>query len=175
VKLRLNPDWTEFLSLLISKRVRFVLVGDHAVAAHGEPRLTEDLDVFVNPTLANAVRLREALLAFGFGIDVPSVKQLVVPGSIWMLGRKPWRIDVLNKIDGVSFTRAWNGRVKADFRPEPLYLIGRKELIANKRASGRDKDLRDVAMLESLAPPLTQRTRRKGSKGSKGSKKPFRQ
>ena len=83
MKLRLNPDWTEFLSLLISKRVRFVLVGDHAVAAHGEPRLTEDLDVFVNPTLANAARLREALLAFGFGSDVPSVQELVVPGSIW--------------------------------------------------------------------------------------------
>ena len=75
MKLQLNPDWTEFLSLLISKRVRFVLVGGHAVAAHGEPRLTEDLDVFVNPTLANAARLREALLAFGFGSDVPSVRK----------------------------------------------------------------------------------------------------
>ena len=116
MKLQLNPDWTEFLSLLISKHVRFVLVGGHAVAAHGEPRLTEDLDVFVDPTLANAARLREALLAFGFGSDVPSVRELVVPGSIWMLGRKPWRIDVLNKIDGVSFARAWNGRAKADFR-----------------------------------------------------------
>jgi hypothetical protein len=121
------------------------------VAAHGEPRLTEDLDVFVNPTLANAARLREALLAFGFGSDVPSVRELVVPGSIWMLGRKPWRIDVLNKIDGVSFTRAWNGRAKADFGSGALFLIGRKDLIANKRASGRDKDLRDVAMLEAIA------------------------
>lgn len=153
MKLQLNPDWTEFLSLLISKRVRFVLVGGHAVAAHGEPRLTEDLDVFVDLTLANAVRLREALLAFGFGSDVPSVDQLVVPGSIWMLGRKPWRIDVLNQIDGVSFARAWKGRTKADFGAGPLYLIGRRELVANKRASGRDKDLRDVAMLEALAPP----------------------
>ena len=82
MNLRFNPDWTEFLSLLISKRVRFVLVGGHAVAAHGEPRLTEDLDVFVDPSLANAARLREALLAFGFGGDVPSVQELVVPGSI---------------------------------------------------------------------------------------------
>jgi hypothetical protein len=160
VKLQLNPDWTEFLSLLISKRVRFVLVGGHAVAAHGEPRLTEDLDVFVNPTLANAARLRDALLAFGFGSDVPSVQELVVPGSIWMLGRKPWRIDVLNKIDGVSFARAWNGRAKADFGPGPLFLIGRKDLITNKRASGRDKDLRDVAMLEAMTPARTSRTRK---------------
>jgi hypothetical protein len=72
VKLQLNPDWTEFLSLLISKRVRFILVGGHAVAAHGEPRLTEDLDVFVDRTLANAVRPREALVAFGFGSAVPA-------------------------------------------------------------------------------------------------------
>lgn len=147
------------MSLLISKRVRFVLVGGHAVAAHGEPRLTEDLDVFVNPTQANAVRLRDALLAFGFGSEVPSARELAVPGSIWMLGRKPWRIDVLNKIDGVSFARVWNGRAKADFSAGPLYLIGRKELIANKRASGRDKDLRDVAMLEALTPARKVRPR----------------
>ena len=89
MKLELNPDWTEFLSLLVSKRVRFVLVGGHAVAAHGEPRLAAGLDVFVDPTLANAARLREALLTFGFGSDVPSVQELVVPGSIWMLGASP--------------------------------------------------------------------------------------
>jgi hypothetical protein len=77
-----------------------------------------------------------------------------------MLGRKPWRIAVLNKIDGVSFARAWNGRAKADFRPGPLFLIGRKDLITNKRASGRDKDLRDVAMLEAMTSARTSRTRK---------------
>jgi hypothetical protein len=161
VKIELNPDWTEFLLLLISKRVRFVLVGGHAVAAHGEPRLTEDLDVFVEPTLANAKRLREALLAFGFGSDVPAARELAMPGKIFMLGRKPWRIDVLTKIDGVSFARAWSGRVEADFGQAPLFMIGRKDLIANKRASGRDKDWRDVAMLEALAPlPILKKRRR---------------
>jgi len=159
VKLQFNPDWTEFLSLLISKRVRFVLVGGHAVAAHGEPRLTEDLDVFVEPTLANAVRLREALVAFGFGADAPAAKQLAIPGKVWMLGRKPWRIDVLTRIDGVSFARAWRGRAKADFGAGPLFLIGRSDLIANKRASARDKDLRDVAMLEAMTPHRPSRTR----------------
>ena len=160
MKLQLNPDWTEFLSHLISKRVRFLLVGGHAVAAHGEPRLTEDLDVFVDPTLANAARLREALSAFGFGNDLPSTRKLAVPGKIWMLGRKPWRIDVLTKIDGVSFRRAWRGRSKAEFGPGPLFLIGRRELIVNKRASGRDKDLRDVAMLEAMGSSRTVRTQR---------------
>ena len=165
MKIQLNPDWTEFLSLLISKRVRFVLVGGHAVAAHGEPRLTEDLDIFVEPTLANAARLREALLAFGFGGDTPTAKALAVPGKILMLGRKPWRIDVLTKIDGVTFARAWRGRVETEFHPAPLCIIGRKDLIANKRASGRNKDLRDVAMLEAIAllPGSNKRSRWKKS------------
>ena len=136
MKIQLSPDWNEFLSLLISKRVRFLLVGGHAVAAHGEPRLTEDLDVFVDPARANAGRLREALLAFGFGASLPSVRELAVPGKIWMLGRKPWRIDVLTQISGVTFARAWGGRVEAEFMPRPLFVIGRRELIANKRASG---------------------------------------
>jgi hypothetical protein len=77
-----------------------------------------------------------------------------------MLGRKPWRIDVMDNIDGASFARAWNGRAKADFRSGPLFLIGRKDLIANKRASGRDKDLRDVAMLEAMTPGRASRTRK---------------
>jgi hypothetical protein len=158
VKIQLSPDWNEFLSLLISKRVRFLLVGGHAVAAHGEPRLTEDLDVFVDPGRANAGRLREALLAFGFGASLPSARELATPGKIWMLGRKPWRIDVLTKISGVTFARAWEGRVEAEFMPRPLFVIGRRELIANKRASGRDKDLRDVAMLQALSSPRPRRT-----------------
>ncbi len=158
MKIQLSPDWNEFLSLLISKRVRFLLVGGHAVAAHGEPRLTEDLDVFVDPARANAGRLREALLAFGFGASLPSVRELAVPGKIWMLGRKPWRIDVLTQISGVTFARAWGGRVEAEFMPRPLFVIGRRELIANKRASGRDKDLRDVAMLQALSSPRPRRT-----------------
>jgi len=89
-----------------------------------------------------------------------------VPGKIWMLGRKPWRIDVLTKISGVTFARAWQGRVEADFILRPLFVIGRRELIANKRASGRDKDLRDVAMLQALSSPRPIRTarRRRASK-----------
>jgi hypothetical protein len=147
------------LSLLTSKRVRFLVVGGHAVAGHGEPRLTEDLDVFVEPTQANAARLRRALVAFGFGETAPPAERLAVPGKIWMLGRKPWRIDVLTRIDGVTFKRAWKGRVKAEFENGHLYVIGRNDLIANKRASGRDKDLRDVAMLEALAPVARSRRR----------------
>ena len=160
MKIELGRDWSEFLSLLIARRVRFLLVGGHAVAGHGEPRLTEDLDVFVEPTLANARRLRQALADFGFGGVAPSVEELAVRDRIFMLGRKPWRIDILTGIDGVTFAEAWRGRVDAEFVASPLFVIGREALIKNKRAAGRDKDLLDVALLERSPRPRRRRGRR---------------
>lgn len=155
MKIELNRDWNEFLCALIARRVRFVLVGGHAVAGHGEPRFTEDLDVFVEPTLANARRLRAALVDFGFGEGVPPAKLLAMPDKVFMLGRKPNRIDILTGIDGVSFADAWSSRVEANFEAKPLYVIGREALLVNKRASGRKKDLLDVALLEAHAPAAT--------------------
>ena len=160
MKIELSRDWTEFLSALIARRVRFVLVGGHAVAGHGEPRLTEDLDVFVEPAPANAKRLRDALGDFGFGDVAPTVKQLATPDKVFMLGRKPWRIDILTGIDGVTFAQAWATKVEADFATKPLYVIGRDALVANKRAAARDKDLLDVALLERSRPPDKKRQRR---------------
>jgi Nucleotidyl transferase AbiEii toxin, Type IV TA system len=126
VKIELSRDWSEFLSALIAHRVRFVLVGGHAVAGHGEPRLTEDLDVFVEPSLANARRLREALEDFGFGGVAPAAEELAKRDRVFMLGRKPWRIDVLTGIDGVTFRQAWDSRVEAEFVARPLYTRRRK-------------------------------------------------
>jgi len=103
VEVELNRDWTEFLCALIARRVRFVVVGGHAVAGHGQPRMTEDLDVFVEPAAENARRLREALVDFGFGAEAPPVSELARKDRVFMLGKKPWRIDVLTGIDGVSF------------------------------------------------------------------------
>jgi hypothetical protein len=160
MRVELNRDWSEFLCVLIARRVRFVLVGGHAVAAHGEPRLTEDLDVLVKPALANARRLREALVDFGFGDVAPSAQELATPDRIFMLGRKPWRIDILTGIDGVTFDEVWAGRVEAAFVASPLYVIGRKALIANKRAAGRDKDVLDVALLERDTLPARPKRRR---------------
>ena len=95
MKVELSRDWTEFLSALISHRVRFVIVGGHAVAGHGEPRLTEDLDVFVERSPTNARRIRDVLVSFGFGNVAPTPTELARPHKIFMLGRKPWRIDIL--------------------------------------------------------------------------------
>ena len=152
MKIELNRDWSEFLCALIARRVRFVLVGGHAVAGHGEPRFTEDLDVFVEPTLANARRLRAALVDFGFGSGLPPAKDLAAADKVFMLGRKPNRIDVLTGIDGVAFADAWATRVEAAFEASPLFVIGRDALLANKRAAGRRKDLLDIAALEAHTP-----------------------
>lgn len=154
-------DWNEFLQLLTRHRVRFVLVGGHAIAVHARPRHTEDLDVFVDPTPANARRLRAALVDFGFGNDAPDVETLATPGKVFMLGRTPYRIDVLTGIDGVTFAEAWKSRVSIQLTDNVVQVIGRSALMANKLAAGRPKDLADLVMLAErpAKPPRAPRAR----------------
>ena len=140
-------DWKEFLDALRSENVKFLLIGGHALAFHVEARLTEDLDVFVEPSPDNAARVVRALTRFGFG-DMVSAEELAVPDKVFMLGVKPWRIDLLTGIDGVSFEEAWGSRIEASFHGTDLSVIGRDALLRNKRAAGRKKDLMDVALLE---------------------------
>ncbi len=143
----IHQDWKEFLDALRSEGVRFLLIGGHALAFHAEARLTEDLDVFVEASVDNAQRVARALSRFGFG-GLVSPEDLAVADKVFMLGVKPWRIDVLTGIDGVTFEEAWASRVQANFHGTELCVIGREALIRNKRAAGRKKDLMDVAVLE---------------------------
>ncbi len=145
----LNDDWREFLSLMISKRVKFLLLGGHAVSIHAQPRLTEDLDVFVEVSLANAKRLRRVLVDFGFGEAAPAAEDLAIEGKVFMVGVPPWRIDILTKISGVKFETAWKNRVPLQLSVGRIHLISRPDLIRNKRASGRDKDLADLLALKA--------------------------
>ena len=147
----IHQDWLEFLSALLSENTRFLLIGAHALAFHVEGRLTEDLDVFVEPTFENAQRVFLALTRFGFGSLISDPKELAEPARVFMLGRKPWRIDILTGIDGVTFEEAWASRESVTFHGLRLYIIGREALLKNKRASGRKKDLVDVALLEESA------------------------
>jgi hypothetical protein len=144
----IHRDWKEFLGALLSENTKFLLIGAHALAFHVEARLTEDLDVFVEPSRENAERVARALDRFGFG-GLASVEDLATADKVFMLGVKPWRIDVLTGIDGVTFEEAWASRVKVDFHGIELFVIGRDALLKNKRAAGRKKDLVDVALLES--------------------------
>ena len=150
--LSLSQDWFEFLASLTDCGVRFLLVGAHALAAHAEPRVTKDLDVFVEPTRANGVRLRAALDRFGLGAIAPSAEELARPGPFWIYGRPPVQIDVLTQLNGVSWARAWKGRVAVPLdSTRTLWVLGRSELIASKRAAGRPRDLADIASLVAFA------------------------
>jgi hypothetical protein len=147
----INPtfpnDWHEFLSLLTSHEVKFVVVGAHAFAIHGRPRMTEALDIFVEASQANAGRLRNVLMAFGFGSAAPDAALLAEPQRVFMLGAKPYRIDLLTFISGLSFAAAWRGRVMVETSAGPVPFISKRLFIKNKRASGRPKDLLDLEAL----------------------------
>ena len=148
----LPPDWRGFFEALLAARVEFVVIGALALAAHAEPRYTEDLDVLVRPVRANGTRLRKALASFGFGDIAPEAEEITDLDRVWMLGRKPFRIDVLTSISGVTWREAWAGHIDVILDGLTLPVIGRTELIANKSAAGRPKDLLDLALLARTAP-----------------------
>jgi hypothetical protein len=152
----LHDDWHELSATLLSRNIRFVLIGGHAVAVHAEARFTE-LDVLVDPAPRNARKLHAALVDFGFGSMVPDPNELTERDQVWMLGRKPYRIDVLTSVSGVSFARAWKNRVIVELAGLDVPVIGRAELIANKRAAGRDKDRFDLDLLAKYAPRARKR------------------
>ena len=144
-----KSDFEELFACLTARNVKFVVVGGHALAYHGRPRFTKDLDVFVEPTSENAARLLLALEDFGFGgLDLKTA-DFDRPGMVVQLGIAPNRVDLLTTIDGVSFEQAWNGRVVGRFGTESVPFLGRRELLANKRAVGRLQDLADI---EALGP-----------------------
>lgn len=146
--MKLQKDLREFIALLGSNGAEFLVVGGHAVAYHGHPRFTGDIDIFVRPTAENAARVLGALAAFGFGGLGIAVDDLVRPGSVVQLGRPPNRIDLLASISGIDFDDAWRSRAETTLDGLPVSLIGREALIRNKRASGRPKDLLDVEEIE---------------------------
>jgi hypothetical protein len=148
---KLQKDLREFVELLNSHGAEFLVVGGHAVAFHGHPRFTGDIDFLIRPSVENATRVLSALYAFGFG-DLPlTVDDFVKPGNVVQLGRPPNRIDLLTSISGVEVENAWSSRVKSELDGLPVCFLGWQSLIDNKQASGRPKDLADVAKLKAVA------------------------
>jgi predicted nucleotidyltransferase len=152
----LSPDLREFLRLLANHDVRYVVVGGEAVIHHGYPRLTGDIDLFYDASPANCERLYAALEEF-WGGDVPSLSdasELSTPDLVLQYGVPPNRIDLLSRITAVSFEAAWAGRVETTLIEgdveTPLAFIGLAELVRNKTAAGRHKDLDDVEHLVGL-------------------------
>jgi hypothetical protein len=149
--MELNRDFSEFIASCIAHDVRFMIVGGYAVAAHGYPRFTKDLDVWVWVDEHNATRLVSALEQFGFGSLGLTQTDFLEEDTVVQLGFPPQRIDIITHVDGVEFTRCWDRRIEIEIGGQRVPFISANDLLANKKASGRPQDLADVAAIEDLA------------------------
>jgi hypothetical protein len=145
----LNPDFRDILCALSAERTEFLVIGSYAVAVYAKARATEDLDIWVRPSVENSGRVMRALLRFGAPTSSLSENDFQVDDVVFQMGNPPWRIDLLTSIDGVRFDEAWPKRQQWVVEDLSIPVIGRDHLIANKRAAGRAKDLADVEQLES--------------------------
>ncbi len=145
----LAPDFDEFIGSLIARGVEFLIVGAYALALHGAPRFTGDLDVFVRPTLDNASRLLAAVASFGFPVTDLRPTDLVEPRRMLQMGVEPVQIHVITSISGVTWEEAWADRVIARLGAHDVGILGRSSFVKNKRAAGRPKDLADVDAITS--------------------------
>jgi hypothetical protein len=148
----LNKDLREFVELLNSNKVEYLVVGAFAVAWYGYPRYTADLDIFIRPESGNAERVLEALRQFGFGSLHIESGDLTAAGQVIQLGVKPNRIDILTSVSGISFEEAWRDRIEGTLDGLRATFIGRAELIRNKESTGRAKDRGDAEELRKRFP-----------------------
>ncbi|MFT6395728.1 MAG: hypothetical protein ACJAYU_000470 [Bradymonadia bacterium] len=150
----LNDDFRDLLHALDEREVDFVIVGAHAMAVHGVARATGDIDILVRATAENALRVVAALRDFGapLGVHGATVEDFTQLGWVYQMGLPPRRIDLLTSISGVSFDEAWQDRCSVEVGELTLPFIGLAALRTNKLATGRPKDLADVAMLDELPP-----------------------
>jgi hypothetical protein len=148
--MELNQDFYEFFASLIDNDVRFLVVGGYAMAAHGHPRFTKDLDVWVWMDATNSVAIIEALTAFGFGSLGLTPADFLTPDTVIQLGYPPQRIDLLTTPDGVRFEDCWPDRLVTSIRGLNIPVLGLEGLIANKTAAARPQDLVDVSLLSKL-------------------------
>ena len=144
----MNRDFVEMLSALRDAGAEYLVVGAHALAAHGVPRATGDLDLWIRPTADNAARVWSALGAFGAPLTDVKVADLATVDMVFQFGVAPARIDILTGVSGLSFDEAWPGRLDVRIEGVEVPVIGREALIRNKRAAGRPRDLADVSELE---------------------------
>ena len=141
-----NPHYSELLQLLNEFQVEYLIVGGFAVMKYGEPRYTKDLDIWVHNSPENSVRVVEALTKFGAPLEHDGITAHTFTEAqvVYQIGIAPVRIDILTEITGVEFTDAWTKRVGGTFFGVPVHFISLDDLLANKRALGRDSDLKDI-------------------------------
>ena len=144
----LTKDFKEFIKLLNENNVEYLVVGGYAVAYHGYPRYTGDLDIWFNPTTENVEKILNVLVEFGFSSLQIHKEDLLKPGNIIQLGFPPVRIDLLNEIDGVDFFSCYSRRITVTSDEPVVNYICLPDLINNKKASGRHRDLDDLENLQ---------------------------
>ena len=147
----LNEDYKEMLQYLLEENVRFLLVGAYAVAVYGYPRATKDIDIFVRAAPDNASSLMKALARFGAPLSDVSEADFSTEGIVFQIGNSPRRIDILTRISGVEFERAYANRKTVSVAGMDVPIISLEDLIANKRATGRTQDLADIEKLQSVS------------------------
>jgi len=145
-----NEDFRDLLIELLDGGARFLVVGAHAMAVHGVPRATGDMDLWISPEPANAEQVWAALRRFGAPMEQlgVSLDDLETPGMVVQIGIPPRRIDLLTDVSGLDFEDAWRNRTMHSIGPREVPFLGREDLIRNKRASGRTKDIADLEILE---------------------------
>ena len=147
--MEVHSDFKDLFVLFNAHGVEYLVVGGYALAFHGAPRYTKDMDILVRPTRDNAARMLAAIAEFGFPFGL-APEEFDKPEQILQIGYPPHRADIITSIDGVPWEDAWNGRQPGNCGGVPVNFIGRAQFIANKRASGR---LRDLADIEALGEP----------------------
>jgi hypothetical protein len=143
----LEEDLREFVELINALEVRYLVVGAFAVAYHGYPRYTGDIDLFIEPSIENAQKIMMAIEQFGFGDIGLSVEDFLQDNQVIQLGVAPNRIDLLTFLTGVNFTEAWENRERGEIAGLNVSIISKELLKRNKAASGRSKDLADLEYL----------------------------
>lgn len=155
----LAKDFEDFVQLLNKHEVEYMVVGGYALAFHGKPRFTGDLDIWINISEKNAFKLLEVLDEFGLGSFSFHKDDFLQPGYVTQIGYPPLRIDILNTIDGVHFNDAYSNRQKVMEGDWEITYIGLHDLLRNKEASGRERDMEDVREIKKL---LLKQHRRQG-------------
>ncbi|MDR2972735.1 MAG: nucleotidyltransferase [Bacteroidales bacterium] len=146
----LNNDYKDILSILSENKVRFLLVGAYAMAVHGYPRSTMDIDLWVMPDPKNATLVLQALESFGAPACDLSTEELQKEDLIFQIGVAPRRIDIITSIDGLKFEEAFTRSQLIDIEGIPVHVLSVPDLIINKRAAGRLKDLADIEALQNI-------------------------
>lgn len=146
--MNIHPDFEELLRLLEEHDIEYMIVGGYAVAYHGFPRFTKDIDLFFRLTSENAIRLRQALVVFGFREEELPIEAFTTTGNVLTFGMAPTRVDLINEIDGVTYDEARPNVVRGKYGAVEVTFIGLADLLKNKKATPRTKDKGDVEELE---------------------------